>query len=480
MTYEDLSGKARFKADIVRDVIKNGSSYSSRRRACNKLCVCEKTLSRYIKGYKEGRYEVFVHGNTGKQPATVIKPEKREEIIRIYLDEYPDANFSHFQEILKDDYGIDVSTSSVENILKYEAFIFSPLANKSTIIKYNQKLKKIKALEQENNEQIATIERAKYLLEETAAGSRRPRKQNMGELIEMDASSLIWVPGKGKWHLHLAVDDATGEIVGAYFDTQETLHGYYMVLKQIIENYGLPLTFRTDKRTCFEYSLRNDTPVSQAGRYKKNAKESLEDESPALTNFGVALSKLGIELHAHSDPLFKSRIERLNYTLQCRLPVDLKRAKIDTIEAANAFLPGYIKSLNGKFSLKTGRDEKNNLFVEGPGEEELNIILSVRAQRIVTGSAVKCECQYYAFYDENGKRINIRDKTPCTVIKALDGALYGEVDDKRYLLQPIAERLSASSALGDEEDLSYKRLPKKPYIPAADHPWRKGGKYNEC
>lgn len=473
MTYEELSEKAKSKADIVRDVIENGSDRSSRRRACKKLCVCEKTLSRYIKGCKEGRYEVFVHGNTGRQPATVIKPEKREEIIRIYLDEYPNANFKHFEEILKDDYGIIVSTSSVENILKHEALIVSPLANKSTIIKYSQKLKKIKALEKENNEQIATIQRAKYLLEETSAGARRPRKQNMGELIEMDASSLTWVPGQGKWHLHLAVDDATGEIVGAYFDTQETLHGYYMVLKQIIENYGLPLTFRTDKRTCFEYSLRNDTPVSQAGRCKKNAKESLEDESPALTNFGVALGKLGIDLHANSDPLFKSRIERLNYTLQCRLPVDLKRANIVAIEEANAFLPGYIKSLNDKFSLKTARDEKDNLFVEGPCEEELNIILSVRVQRVVTGSAVKCECQYWAFYDENGRRINIRDKAPCTVIKALDGTLYGEVDDKRYLLKPLAERLSTSSALGDDEDLSYKHLPEKPHIPAADHPWRR-------
>lgn len=299
MNYEELSGKAKFKADIVKDVIENGSALNYRRRACNKLCVSEKTLSRYIKGCKEGRYEVFVHGNTGKTPVTVIKPEQREEIIKIYLEEYPNASFTHFREILKEDYGIDVSTSSLANILKYESFIFSPLANKSTIINYNQKLKKIKALEKENNEQIATIQRAKYLLEETTAGARRPRRQNMGELIEMDASSLVWVPGKGKWHLHLAVDDATGEIVGAYFDTQETLYGYYMVLKQIIENYGLPLTFRTDKCTCFEYSLRNDVPKSQAGGYKKKTKERLEDEEPALTNFGIALSKLGIDLKAN-------------------------------------------------------------------------------------------------------------------------------------------------------------------------------------
>lgn len=111
--------------------------------------------------------------------------------------------------------------------------------------------------------------------------------------------------------------------------------------------------------------------------------------------------------------------------------------------------------------------------MQGPSAEELNIILSVRVQRSVSGSSVKCESIYWAFYDENGRRVNIRDKAPCTVIKALDGTFYGEIDNKRYFLQPLAERLSSSSALGDDEDLSYKYLPKKPYIPAADHPWKR-------
>ena len=51
----------------------------------------------------------------------------------------------------------------------------------------------------------------------------------MGEMIQMDASSHEWISGQ-IWHLHLAVDDASGEVVGAYFDRQETLKGYYNVL----------------------------------------------------------------------------------------------------------------------------------------------------------------------------------------------------------------------------------------------------------
>ena len=41
-------------------------------------------------------------------------------------------------------------------------------------------------------------------------------------MIQMDASSFHWIE-KEVWHLHVAIDDADGKIVGAYFDYQETL-----------------------------------------------------------------------------------------------------------------------------------------------------------------------------------------------------------------------------------------------------------------
>lgn len=45
----------------------------------------------------------------------------------------------------------------------------------------------------------------------------------------MDASPHLWF-GTSITHLHLAIDDATGKILGAYFDTQETLNAYYKSL----------------------------------------------------------------------------------------------------------------------------------------------------------------------------------------------------------------------------------------------------------
>ncbi|MBS5581619.1 MAG: hypothetical protein KHX20_03380 [Megasphaera sp.] len=55
----------------------------------------------------------------------------------------------------------------------------------------------------------------------------------------MDATPCEWVPNQ-IWHLHLAIDDATGFPVDAYFDTQETLNRYYHLLYQTLVDYGIP------------------------------------------------------------------------------------------------------------------------------------------------------------------------------------------------------------------------------------------------
>ncbi|MBQ3408768.1 MAG: hypothetical protein IJH12_06175 [Clostridia bacterium] len=47
--------------------------------------------------------------------------------------------------------------------------------------------------------------------------------------------------------LHAAIDDATGNIVGMYFDEQETLNGYYQITHQILTTYGITNKIKTDK-----------------------------------------------------------------------------------------------------------------------------------------------------------------------------------------------------------------------------------------
>lgn len=72
----------------------------------------------------------------------------------------------------------------------------------------------------------------------------------------MDATPFEWIPGV-IWHLHLAIDDATGTVIGAWFDMQETLNAYYHIFHQILTMYGIPYKFFTDRRTVFTYKQKN-------------------------------------------------------------------------------------------------------------------------------------------------------------------------------------------------------------------------------
>ncbi len=59
---------------------------------------------------------------------------------------------------------------------------------------------------------------------------------------------MVWLE---KVCLHLAIDLCTDNIVGGIFQTQETLRGYYIIVKQILENYGIPVLIKTDNQTVF-------------------------------------------------------------------------------------------------------------------------------------------------------------------------------------------------------------------------------------
>ncbi len=106
--------------------------------------------------------------------------------------------------------------------------------------------------------------------------------------------------------LHLAIDDATGRITGAWFVVQETLDAYYHVFHQILTSYGIPYKFLTDCRTVLIYKCKNSP--------------SLDEDT--YTQFAYACKQLGVELESSSVPQRKGRVERLDQTLQSRLPIE--------------------------------------------------------------------------------------------------------------------------------------------------------------
>ena len=73
----------------------------------------------------------------------------------------------------------------------------------------------------------------------------------------MDASPFVWF-GEEVSYLHISIDDCTGIIVGAYFDHQEMLKGYYEVTAQFLEKYVISVKILTDRRSVFIYNQKKE------------------------------------------------------------------------------------------------------------------------------------------------------------------------------------------------------------------------------
>ena len=266
----------------------------------------------------------------------------------------------------------------------------------------------------------------------------------------MDACIHPWF-GKEKTALHAAIDDATGQVVGLYFDKEETLNGYYQITHQILSKYGIPYLIKTDKRTVFEY--------------KKKASSKVEEDT--FTQYAYACKELGIQIETSSVPEFKPRVERLFQTLQQRLPQELRLAQITSINEANKFLEQFITKYNNKFALCINNNK--SVFEKQPSKEKINLTLAVLCQRVVdSGHSIKYNNNYYRLINKVGRPIYFNKGTKCVVIKALNGELFSTVDESIFALEKISEVQAKSENFDEIEEIK----PKNIYIPRMIHPWK--------
>lgn len=419
----------------------------NKKNAALKLGCSERHINRLIIGYKQEGKGYFKHGNKGRQPSHALSKETKQTVLDLYRNKYYNTNFTHYGELLETHENIHLSTTTITSILEKE-FILSPKASRSKKRKTKEYLKKMKSIAKSKKIQ-AKLQANIVAIED--AHSRRPRCAYFGEMLQMDASVHAWF-GATKTQLHIAIDDATGSIVGAYFDHQETLNGYYHVFHQVLTDYGIPYLFFTDNRTVFEY--------------KQKKSPSMEEDT--YTQFAYACKQLGVEIKTSSIPQAKGRVERLFQTLQSRLPVELRLAGINTLSEANVFLNSYIKEYNAKFALEPNLIK--SVFEKQPSSEKTNLILSILTERkIDNGHCLKFKNTYFKTLDKNGYQVHFYKGTKAMVIEAFDGNKFCCIDENIYALETVLSHEKQS----ENFDFTLPDKKKKKYIPAMHHPWRR-------
>ena len=408
----------RLNDSYVEGVIKkaaNGKMTTG--QAAARLGCTKQYVNKLKRKYESEGKAAFSHGNSGKPKKWRTPPETERRIAELYAGKYAGLNFRHFLEKLAEAEGIRTTYPTLLRILK-EAGFSSP--------KHRKKRKS-------RNEHPS-----------------RPRKDNFGEMLQIDASIHNWFgEALPKATLHGAIDDATGTVMGLWFDREETLNGYFEMTRQILEKYGIPACFYGDNRTVFEY--------------RKLSERNQTIDRDVHIQFKRMCQQLGIELITTSVSQAKGRIERLWGTLQSRLVSELRLNGITSIEGANAFLPKFTADFNRRFAIQPKME--SSLFAPAPTAKEIDFYLSVQYERKAdNGSCFSLNGSRMGLFDDDGSLVAVPPKTKLDVYVTKKGKTIAVFGSRLYEAREMPERESLAEP---------KKAGRPKWIPPQGHPWRK-------
>ena len=361
------------------------------KEAMEKLNLTERQIYRLKKIYVEQGENGFIHKNRGKKNPNKKDDNLINELEELYLDKHYDFNFVHFYE----DFVLGKYDISYDVMLKKftEDDIISPLAHKKTIKLYKEKMKEVV---KEDNSDIKEEKVELFKSRIIEAEKAHPRRSNnlyvFGQEVQMDACNKMWFGGISSF-LHLAVDKATKKVLFGWFEYEEITRGYFVLLFNIIINYGIPAKIKADNRSTFSAN---------------NAKE--KDKKVFMTQFGKVCERLDIVLHTTSISTAKANVERENETFKNRLIAELRYKDITDIDEANRYLNEiFIPKMNKKFSYAI--DKKTSLMKENTyTQEELKLIISERKDKVIDNASSILELENRDSVMKKESKIKIQKK----------------------------------------------------------------------
>lgn len=297
-------------------------------QAAEILGMSDRNMRRYRNRLDKGGYDGLIDRRTKRPSPKRVPQATAEKVLQLYREQYFDFNVRHFHESLLAEHQIELSYSWVKNALQAAGLV--------------AKKKK-----------------------RGAHHKRRPRRPLPGMMMHIDGSTHAWLGSEHEqFDLVTIMDDATSEIYYARFVDEENTETIMAGLRSVVETQGI---------FCALYSDR-------AGHFFCTPKGATKPDRTIRTQVGRALEQLGIEAIPAGSPQARGRCERAYGTLQGRLPQEMRRAGIETIDEANEFLARYLITHNQKFSVAA--TEEGTAFVPYRGTD-LEMIFSKHHERVV-------------------------------------------------------------------------------------------------
>ena len=301
-------------------------------QAAQLLGVCERTFRRYIDRYQDDGLEGLMDKRISEVSSRKAPVDEVLRMETLYKERYDGWSVKHFFERYQDEHQGRRSYTWVKSRLQE-----SDLAPQSR-------------------------QRGKQR-------RRRPRVPLTGMMIHKDGSTHEWVPGQ-VWDLIVTMDDANSEVYPAFFVEEEGTLSSFQGVKETLRKKGLFSSFYSDR----------------GSHYRVTTEAGGKVDKTRLTQFGRAMSQLGIQMIAAYSPEARGRSERFFRTLQGRLPKELALANITTMAEANTFLRHYLKPFNRQFMVTP--TESDSTFVPLLGVDIDNILCRQVERKVTRDSCV--------------------------------------------------------------------------------------------
>lgn len=390
--------------------------------AAQQLGISVRQVRRLLHRYRQAGAAGLVSRHRGKRPNNAIPPATRDAILTLVRTHYADFG----------------PTLACEKLLERDGYRVSPETLRQWMI--------AEQLWQPRQRRQARIH------------PRRPRRPCRGELVQIDGSPHDWFEGRAPaCSLIVFIDDATSALLALRFAPAETTRAYMDTLADYLATHGRPVALYSDKHSIFRHNHPNH-----------------EGE---LTQFARALKTLDIALIHANTPQAKGRVERANSTLQDRLIKEMRLAGIDSIDAANAWLPTFIERHNQRFERAPQSPVDSHRAVLHD-REALRLILSHHHTRTLSKNLTFqfCNREYQIQHAGKGYRLRSARVTVCETATGEVVVLHnGHSLNYRLLAQgePPAPLDDEKSVHQSVEQAKAAQRQRPAYKPPADHPWRR-------
>lgn len=355
---------------------------------------------------KKDTESIITHGNTGRKPVTTAS-DQEISYLREFKKPYPYITIAQFRDIYLED--VINAPDKQDDVLHYGLKERSLSWFRELFIKENWRSPAAKKINKDSFRRTHPI--------------RAPRPQR-GELVQIDGTPYDWFGDGRVYTLHLAVDDATSEVLAGYFMADECQRGYSRMMKILVEKHGIPQALYSDRHSIFR---------------------SVKDRS--ITQFGRMMQDLNIQMIFANTPQAKGRVERRNQTEQMRLLNDIKRFKIKDYDELNIWYNEfYTKYLNFKFAYLPS----NPIDAFRPIAEtfDYSSIFRVRLTRVIRNDMFSYETWLYSPVDRNGEIVTIQNGTTVKLyIDAITENMYIEYNMKRYPCIKVGGRMRSESQI---------------------------------